>query len=57
MWSSRFGVRVGSLKGTNFGLSAAAYPHLKLRDLTPEAADAIYRRDDWQLIMTCSPTR
>jgi hypothetical protein len=33
-----------------------AYPHLKLRDLTPEAADAIYRRDDWPLIMICSPT-
>ena len=41
-------IGVGTLKGTNFGLSAAAYPHLNLRDLTPEAADAIYRRDYWQ---------
>jgi lysozyme family protein len=43
-------VGVGSLNGTNFGLSAASYPHLNLRDLTPEAADAIYRRDYWQPI-------
>jgi lysozyme family protein len=41
-------IGVGLLKGTNFGLSAASYPHLNLRDLTPEAADAIYRRDYWQ---------
>jgi lysozyme family protein len=41
-------IGVGILKGTNFGLSAAAYPYLNLRDLTPEAADAIYRRDYWQ---------
>jgi lysozyme family protein len=41
-------IGVGILKGTNFGLSAASYPHLNLRDLTPEAADAIYRRDYWQ---------
>jgi lysozyme family protein len=41
-------IGVGILKGTNFGLSAASYPHLNLRDLTPEAADEIYRRDYWQ---------
>ena len=41
-------IGVGILKGTNFGLSAASYPHLNLRDLTSEAADAIYRRDYWQ---------
>ncbi|HTJ88860.1 MAG TPA: glycosyl hydrolase 108 family protein [Acidocella sp.] len=41
-------IGVGILKGTNFGLSAASYPHLNLRDLTAEAADAIYQRDYWQ---------
>jgi lysozyme family protein len=43
-------IGVGSLKGTNFGLSAASYPHLDLRDLTPDAAQAIYRRDYWRPI-------
>ncbi|HVE21855.1 MAG TPA: glycosyl hydrolase 108 family protein [Acidocella sp.] len=41
-------IGVGSLRGTNFGLSAASYPHLDLRDLTPDAARAIYRRDYWR---------
>jgi lysozyme family protein len=43
-------IGVGTLHGTNFGLSAAAYPHLDLRDLTQAAAAAIYRRDYWQPI-------
>lgn len=43
-------IGVGTLKGTNFGLSAASYPHLNLRDLTCDAAQAIYRRDYWRPI-------
>lgn len=37
----------GELKGTNFGISAAAYPHLDIRALTREQAVAIYHRDYW----------
>jgi lysozyme family protein len=43
-------IGVGILKGTNFGLSAASYPHLELRGLSAAAAAAIYRRDYWQKI-------
>lgn len=38
----------GELKGTNFGISAASYPHLDIANLTMEQADAIYFRDYWQ---------
>lgn len=38
----------GELKGTNFGISAASYPHLDIRNLTIEQADAIYFKDYWQ---------
>jgi hypothetical protein len=38
---------VGELRGTNFGISAASYPDLDIRNLTQEQADAIYRRDYW----------
>jgi lysozyme family protein len=38
---------VGELKGTNFGISAASYPDLDIRNLTQQDADAIYRRDYW----------
>lgn len=37
----------GQCRGTNHGISAAAYPTLDIRGLTPEAARAIYRRDYW----------
>ena len=37
----------GELKGTNFGISAMAYPHLDIRALTREQATAIYHRDYW----------
>ena len=37
----------GELKGTNFGISAMAYPHLDIRRLTREQAIAIYHRDYW----------
>lgn len=43
------GGRVGSgtLKGTNFGISAASYPGEDIRRLTKARAGEIYRRDYW----------
>lgn len=43
-------VGVGELKGTNLGISAAAYPNEDLRALTRERAKAIYRRDYWDAV-------
>ena len=43
-------IGVGILQGTNFGLSAASYPQVNLRDLSAAAAALIYRRDYWQKI-------
>lgn len=40
-------VGVGENKGTNFGISAASYPHLDIRNLTIQQADEIYYRDYW----------
>jgi hypothetical protein len=40
----------GELKGTNFGISAAAYPNLDIKNLTIEQAEAIYKRDYWDTI-------
>lgn len=40
-------VGVGHLKGTKWGISAAAYPHLDITGLTREDAIAIYKRDYW----------
>lgn len=40
-------VNVGELKGTNFGISAAAYPHLDIKNLTQESAARIYKADYW----------
>lgn len=40
----------GELRGTKFGISAAAYPKLDIVNLTMEAAKAIYRRDYWNLL-------
>lgn len=37
----------GELKGTRYGISAAAYPNLDIADLTANEAKAIYRRDYW----------
>lgn len=37
----------GELKGTNFGISAAAYPDLDIKALTKEQALEIYERDYW----------
>lgn len=40
----------GQLKGTNFGIAANTYPTLDIRNLTREAAKAIYRRDFWDAV-------
>lgn len=37
----------GELRGTKFGISAAAYPKIDIANLTLDAARAIYRRDYW----------
>lgn len=37
----------GSLKGTNFGISAMSYPALDIKNLTVEQAKVIYKRDFW----------
>ena len=37
----------GELKGTNYGISAAAYPDLDIEHLTLAAAQDLYRRDYW----------
>ena len=38
----------GNLKGTKYGISAAAYPSLDIVGLTLDAAKAIYLADYWQ---------
>ena len=40
-------IGVGSLNGTKYGISAMAYPHLDIRNLTLQEAKDIYRRDYW----------
>lgn len=40
-------IGVGQLRGTNFGISAASYPNLDIRNLTQAEAAAIYFRDYW----------
>jgi lysozyme family protein len=37
----------GELRGTKFGISAAAYPTVDIRNLTPEAAAELTRADYW----------
>ena len=39
---------IGELKGTKYGISAASYPHLDIKNLTMQQADDIYYRDYWQ---------
>jgi len=41
-------VGVGENRGTNFGVSAASYPHLDIKNLTREQAHEIFKRDYWQ---------
>lgn len=43
-------VLVGKLKGTKYGISAAAYPDLDIANLTIDQARDIYRRDYWDKI-------
>jgi lysozyme family protein len=43
-------VGAGALKGTKFGISAAAYPALDIAALTEADAEAIYRRDYWTAV-------
>jgi len=45
-WTSRR-CGVGECRGTNWGISAAAYPQLDVRALTVAQAQEIYRRDYW----------
>ena len=40
-------IGVGSLNGTKYGISAMAYPHLDIRNLSLQDAKDIYRRDYW----------
>jgi lysozyme family protein len=40
----------GDCKGTKYGISAAAYPHLDIANLTIDAARDIYRRDYWDVV-------
>lgn len=45
----------GDLKGTKYGISAAAYPHLDIRNLTLNQAKDIYLHDYWNIIGTAHP--
>jgi len=38
----------GNLKGTKCGISAMAYPHLDIKNLTQADIKALYRNDYWQ---------
>lgn len=40
----------GELKGTNRGISAASYPDEDIRNMTPERARFLYRRDYWDVV-------
>lgn len=40
----------GELKGTKYGVSAAAYPHLDIKNLTLDECKAIYLQDYWHPI-------
>lgn len=41
-------VGVGELKGTKYGISAAEYPDLDIKNLTPEQATTIYQEGYWK---------
>lgn len=49
-------VNAGELKGTKFGISAAAYPALDIAGLTLDQARAIYRRDYWDALSIAALT-
>jgi lysozyme family protein len=48
-WTSGH-IGVGTLKGTKYGISAAAYPLLDIANLSMSDAKAIYARDYWRKI-------
>jgi lysozyme family protein len=41
-------VGVGQLLGTRYGISAASYPKINIRNLTQDMAREIYQRDYWK---------
>lgn len=43
-------VGVGELKGTKYGISAASYPHLDIKNLTIDQAKEIYRKSYWEAV-------
>ena len=43
-------VGAGTLRGTKYGISAGAYPHLDIAALTLGQAKDIYRRDYWDRV-------
>lgn len=45
----------GELRGTKYGISAAAYPSLDIRNLSLEAAKLIYLSDYWARVPGLSP--
>jgi lysozyme family protein len=45
----------GELKGTKFGISAAAYPYLDIKNLTLAQAKEIYFRDFWAILGNAHP--
>lgn len=48
-------VGAGLLKGTKFGVSAASYPDIDIKNLTLEQARTLYRRDFWDVIGRAHP--
>ena len=40
----------GQLKGTKYGISAASFPHLDIRNLTIEEARKMYKRMYWDVL-------
>lgn len=45
----------GELKGTKFGIAAASYPHLDIRNLTLVEAKRIYKVDFWDVLEDAHP--
>ncbi len=41
---------VGELKGSKYGISAAAHPDIDIANLTPDAAMSIYKKEYWDPI-------
>lgn len=39
---------IGELKGTKYGISAATYPHVDIRNLTLDQAKGLYLNDFWE---------